>query len=327
MKDAVLTLGFPTFNRSAVLDHTLRKSIKNLKGLDVPVKFLISDNASSDNTTEVLARIQAEFDFIDLEIMSQERNIGFAGNLISLIENCQTEYICLISDEDFIKDSLSISSLNRFLTVNSPLFCSSLLLKDGILYRGSRKNTTIKVNNLRSSCSYLSGIVFSVHFAKTILVRFKTKILEKFFLYPQFFILNELFVYDSKRIFYLNKEIVTLGPEETTAITSNSLPYWTLEQRWQQTLIYHRFYADRLTDVSLDDGRKSLVKILQDQNLRMFYRLMKHAINTEAPEAWVGIRHGVLLTEGGWALVIFCKIKDFFRRIVTPALRRIRNLS
>ena len=100
----MFTLAIPTYNRKETIYNNI-VSIINQK-LNHEFKITIIDNNSSDGTYELLSnefRCQS-----NIEILKNEKNIGIRGNYCRLIENCQTKYIVITSDEDyFIKDGLN----------------------------------------------------------------------------------------------------------------------------------------------------------------------------------------------------------------------------
>jgi glycosyltransferase involved in cell wall biosynthesis len=99
-----ITVCIPTYNRA----HFLRESIPSvLAQTYTDLQILVSDNASTDNTAEVVASFQ------DTRIVyyRQAENIGLTGNLRSVIERAikaNTEYVAILSDDDlFLHDHLA----------------------------------------------------------------------------------------------------------------------------------------------------------------------------------------------------------------------------
>jgi glycosyltransferase involved in cell wall biosynthesis len=108
-----VTVCIPTYNRA----YFLRESVPSvLAQTCTDFQILISDNASTDNTAEVVASFQ------DARIVyyRQAENIGLTGNLHSVIEQAikaDTEYMAVLSDDDlFLRDHLAtaITMLNAY---------------------------------------------------------------------------------------------------------------------------------------------------------------------------------------------------------------------
>ena len=77
-KNKILTIGIPTFNRSAVLI----KNIDYILSLDIldKIELLVIDNNSHDDTFNILcSKYKNKFNFI-----KNESNVGFSKNTIKL---------------------------------------------------------------------------------------------------------------------------------------------------------------------------------------------------------------------------------------------------
>lgn len=101
----LLTIGVPTFNRSELL----KQCLINLKPIILEhssrVCLVISDNSSTDNSTEVVKAFAAELpNEVSLELSVQERNIGPVANIFALIEASNTPYMLFLGDDDQLKE-------------------------------------------------------------------------------------------------------------------------------------------------------------------------------------------------------------------------------
>ena len=99
----LLTILVPTYNRAAnlaLLLQTLRQEI----GLLDTVCVLVSDNASTDQTPEVIASALAAWP--GLQVQRHETNIGADGNFCSCVERVQTPYFWIIGDDDLPRTGL-----------------------------------------------------------------------------------------------------------------------------------------------------------------------------------------------------------------------------
>lgn len=93
MGGPILTVGIPTFNRAGLL----REAIESVLGQTFSdFRLVVSDNASTDETDEVIAS------FADprLEYVRAEENIGMIGNFNRLITLTETEFLMLLPDDD-----------------------------------------------------------------------------------------------------------------------------------------------------------------------------------------------------------------------------------
>jgi len=95
----LLTLAIPTYNRAGCLKELLSILLDELK--DEPrVEFIISDNASSDETPSVVQ------DFVSrglhVRYIRNAQNIGADANFLQCFEQARGKYVWLFSDDDLI---------------------------------------------------------------------------------------------------------------------------------------------------------------------------------------------------------------------------------
>ena len=110
---ADVTVGIPTWNRSA----SLRRAIASVLRQSYPrFTLLVSDNASDDDTAEVVA----SFDDSRLQYRPLERNIGRAANTNRIIELAATEVVVLLGDDDELHSehlANTVEAMERWPTV------------------------------------------------------------------------------------------------------------------------------------------------------------------------------------------------------------------
>ena len=94
---SLLTIAIPTYNRSRQLEINI---INIIDSLSCNIKLFISDNASDDDTARMVEQYMAMSENISYQRNST--NIGYDGNIIKCIDGCSSEYIWLLSDDDYI---------------------------------------------------------------------------------------------------------------------------------------------------------------------------------------------------------------------------------
>ncbi|MDF2924159.1 MAG: hypothetical protein K0R57_3073 [Paenibacillaceae bacterium] len=100
----LLSICIPTYNRSANLDLCLYSILSQLKQ-DTPVEVVVSDNASTDNTAEVVRRYAA--DYPCLKYYRNSENIGADRNIYNIMRLARGTFIKLQGDDDYcVKDTL-----------------------------------------------------------------------------------------------------------------------------------------------------------------------------------------------------------------------------
>ncbi|MFC5760075.1 MULTISPECIES: glycosyltransferase family 2 protein [unclassified Rhizobium] len=98
--DAIkLSICLPTFNRAVFLDKALRYFVTDYK---IPYKYeiVISDNASTDNTREVVDRYIEKG--LPIRYFRREENLGYEPNLSSAFRHARGEYNIYLADDDML---------------------------------------------------------------------------------------------------------------------------------------------------------------------------------------------------------------------------------
>ena len=90
-----VTVGIPTYNRSALLKQSIASVLAQTYADFV---LLVSDNASEDDTAEIVRAFHDE----RISYVRSERNIGSIANFNRLIELTETEYLVLLPDDDVL---------------------------------------------------------------------------------------------------------------------------------------------------------------------------------------------------------------------------------
>jgi glycosyltransferase involved in cell wall biosynthesis len=95
----LITVAIPTFNRAALLRSCVQSAL--LQTYE-NIEILVSDNASEDDTAEVLQ----EFTDKRLRVIRQEANIGLLPNWNTCLAAARGEYVVLVCDDDRIHPRL-----------------------------------------------------------------------------------------------------------------------------------------------------------------------------------------------------------------------------
>jgi hypothetical protein len=103
---ARFTIGIPTYNRADFLDRSLQLAC-NQTWNDVEV--LVSDNASTDNTPEVVRSYGER-----VRYQRNSENIGMWANLIRVAEMATGEYFSWLQDDDLIHCDFARRAINAF---------------------------------------------------------------------------------------------------------------------------------------------------------------------------------------------------------------------
>ena len=99
----LLTIGIPTYNRSAYLDRCLQH-VYTAIGDDAMFEVYVSDNASTDDTAAVVRRYAARYHSLRYE--RNPENIGPEGNFLKVWQNARGGYVMALGDDDYLKPAV-----------------------------------------------------------------------------------------------------------------------------------------------------------------------------------------------------------------------------
>jgi len=107
-KKPLLTIAIPTYNRAAILKKALQNLLPQINRYKEKIEFVISDNASSDNTQEIIKNFKDEFCEINFITNLQSFNTGYFGNFKKCRELSHGKFFWLLSDnEHLFRDTIS----------------------------------------------------------------------------------------------------------------------------------------------------------------------------------------------------------------------------
>lgn len=185
-----LTIAIPTYNRAEKLLECINRVIEYSNNLNVEI--IVSDNASLDNTREIVVSI------IDnnpsIRYYRNSENLGFDGNFLNCFEKATGEYVWLLSDDDIILPGAIESVLEGLdkkpicMHLNSsniknevPLTIGNCRFKEKGLRFFSDKNEYIETIGI--FCTFVSSLVFNVDMVRNIQNKerfFNTNILQSY---------------------------------------------------------------------------------------------------------------------------------------------------
>jgi glycosyltransferase involved in cell wall biosynthesis len=133
----LLSVCIPTFNRAELLELCLETVLPQLTGFQNEVECVISDNASSDRTSDILATYSAQY---PVRISRNEVNIGIIANITKCAsELAHGEFVLLIGDDD----AMCAGAIQKILKVlRAPDAPDLVALNVGYLPRSERPTAT-----------------------------------------------------------------------------------------------------------------------------------------------------------------------------------------
>lgn len=97
----VLSIAIPTYNRARYLAAELENIIPQLIPYKEIVEIVISDNCSTDNTREIVAKLSRQYGF-PIDYHKQEQNIYFEDNFDYAVSSTRGDYVHLLGDDDLL---------------------------------------------------------------------------------------------------------------------------------------------------------------------------------------------------------------------------------
>lgn len=113
----MVTFAIPTYNRAEYLRITLEQIIEEISNVSINAEVVVSDNGSSDNTSEILEEFRKRYAFF--RYFKNSTNLGFDLNLIKAIKHSHGEYVWTFSDDDLIEKG-ALSEIIRLINIYKP---------------------------------------------------------------------------------------------------------------------------------------------------------------------------------------------------------------
>jgi len=95
-KNLLLSIAIPTYNRAKFLDELLNSI--DIKGIEDFIEILIIDNASTDNTQEIVSK----YNHLNVRYIRNEKNIGPDNNFKKCIKESKGKYVWLLGDDEIL---------------------------------------------------------------------------------------------------------------------------------------------------------------------------------------------------------------------------------
>jgi len=286
MAKSILTVGIPTYNRQKIVVSCLENLEK--ESLLENLEILVIDNFSSDGTFDSLLK---KFKQKNLRILQNQENIGFSGNTLELIKQCETDYLLWNPDEDKIIKS-NVDPLIEFLNEKKPkMLCPQYYLNNK-LYRGKTSSDLIEPKDLWEAAPHLPGLIFHVPSCKSFMNEFDE--IEKHYpttygYYPQIFLLARLILLGN--CYYWDKPINKQNyvAKDTHSLDDSGVGYFGLGVRWS----VHKELVDYLQKLSNKENNKKAQTLYFLQKKRLF-KVIRQAIEVERPELLIDFDRGTI---------------------------------
>ena len=124
----------PSYNCGKYLDHSVLSVFSQIT--KHKIVLLISNDCSTDNTSDILSRLKNTLikDGFEIQVFNQSSNLGEINNTKFLLDNCNGNYVAYIDGDDFWINPNKIEQQINFLEDNpdySMCFTGYLQFEDG----------------------------------------------------------------------------------------------------------------------------------------------------------------------------------------------------
>ena len=120
MKNKLLSVCIPVYNRREVFKHCLIKACQACMESSEDVEVVISDNNSEDDLYFIVEEIRLEFLDIDIIYNKNKENIGSSRNFFKVIDMASGEFCWIVGSDDFVKKD-SIKTLIDIIKQNNDI--------------------------------------------------------------------------------------------------------------------------------------------------------------------------------------------------------------
>ena len=112
VKQPLLSICIPTWNRAKYLDISLKSFVEQIREIDLSeFELYISDNCSDDNTPDIVKQYIALG--LPITYNRNEENLGAAGNFVKCMHWASGKYILLLGDDDILESGSVKYILNQ----------------------------------------------------------------------------------------------------------------------------------------------------------------------------------------------------------------------
>lgn len=287
----MITIGIPTYNRGSIVIKNTANIIEFLKN-NTEVRLLIIDNNSTDDSYSNIINGIGENNKID--VYQNKTNIGFHGNVKRLIEECKTEYLLLMSDEDEVILE-NLNTLIQFLKKKKPAFCSPQFIKNQgkgyFIYRGKEEQKLISKNDFHSSSFYISGLIYRVQDALKYLVEIENKRNNYIVCDIYFHTVVALHLLIDHKCYWYDKQIAKQIFSNEPNVKQGLVKYNVLDSRWVQFKSFLGYLELLATDANNEKQKEVINKIIQSHKDKCLLWL-QWGLCLEMPELFINLKKG-----------------------------------
>lgn len=276
----LLTIAFPTFNRCNAIAKRIEELF--LEPLSGDISVLVVDNNSTDGTWDKLLGQKSRFP--ELHLARNRQNLGFAGNFITLFEECPSTYLMVMSDEDAVNLN-QLPAYLRFLRDSGAALISPQAIVFNSVYRGRGRSKAILPTEFRDASNYISGCTFHTEKSRAFLPRITSVISSNSaaHVYPQVLLSGELLL-EYTGIWYPQTLSIQSQDLDTNIYDLDGSFYGDLPSRCRQTLDLLRYFDESEENVHDSTDRRDGVERIRERIRADFFHQFRSSLRAEGTE-------------------------------------------
>tara|TARA_B100000035_G_C20973150_1_gene541973 strand:- start:248 stop:1183 length:936 start_codon:yes stop_codon:yes gene_type:complete len=301
----LITLCIPTFNRASLVTDLI-KSLIDSKVNDI-ANILILDDGSTDNTLE---KIQGFESHNNIQVIANPTNLGVAKTFIRCFDECNTEYLIMMTDDDlFLKDGL-IQTLEDIKLHNPDFIATTFKTTQNYKSRNYKKISLLGFLDIWVAAKHSPGLVYktsAMNCAKDILLdNLNRKNLAAYF-FPQIILLTLMKANNLKLI--CSPSIIAVKDytksQSSQLVDELGASYLSLSNVIKRHLSFTEFYKSLIDNQLFKRHQQDLKKLLRVHK-RSLYQNIEAGISLEDPSLISEFRRG--------SLIRFFRIRKFLRK-------------
>lgn len=151
-KNIKLSVAIPTYNGARYIREALDSIIYQLNDIDEEIEIVFSDNASTDQTPEIIKEYQEKYPEI-ISYYRNDQNLGPDKNIDLAVRRSKGEYVWLFSDDDVLK----FPALKKVLNVLNAYSDLSWIFVNYARYDNNLLNKIATVVDIPKDCYCKNG--------------------------------------------------------------------------------------------------------------------------------------------------------------------------
>lgn len=228
----ILTIGIPTYNRSEDLFILLEKLISSEIVLKNSV-ILVIDDGSIDSTKKIFEEKSFQSNAAPgaVRYLRNEKNIGYPKTFIRLFQECETEYLLILADDNLVFEDGLLNAVQVIKSKKPSLLSSPWVQGGKISHRTWKRRSPdgpIAIADFFRSSDHAPGLIYDCKKSKKYLGEIEKRIASNCSftaVFPQVALSLNLFLNEGN-CYYTSRPVGTEGPAHPSGITDAAGQHW-----------------------------------------------------------------------------------------------------